>query len=81
MIVLVLYLVNTVLLIIPLWIQFGIIIKSPIGDKEIIRKVLFFIFDMCIMAAMWLGYYEVRGAAWFFFLIAIIVNVWTYFKK
>jgi hypothetical protein len=31
-----------------------------------------------MMAAMWLCYFMIRGAAWFFFLMAIIVIVWVY---
>lgn len=81
MITFILYLVNTVLLIIPLWIQFIGIARSPENDGRLHEKVGFFVLDLSMMAAMWLCYYRVRDAAWFFFLIAILVNIWAYIKK
>jgi hypothetical protein len=38
-----------------------------------------------MMAAMWLCYLKIRGAAWVFFLVAITIIIWSYrnekFKK
>lgn len=77
----ILYLLNTMLLIIPLWIQFRGITKSPENDREITSKVWFFVFDLLLMAIMWLCYLGVRGAAWFFLFVAIVINVWAYKRK
>lgn len=77
-IILVLYLLNTVLFAIPLVKQFLIIVRSPRMDNRIVNKVVVFICCLTMLAAMWMCYFMVRGAAWFFFLMAIIVIVWSY---
>lgn len=74
----ILYLLNTVLFAVPLVKQFLIIIRTPHNDDTLIRKTVVFVCCMAMMAAMWLCYYMIRGAAWFFFLTAIALIVWVY---
>lgn len=76
--ILILYLLNTILFSVVLVKQFLIISRAPIKDEKIVNKVVVFICCLALMAAMWLCYFMVRGAAWFFFLMAIIVIVWSY---
>jgi hypothetical protein len=76
--ILTLYLLNTLLFVFPLAKQFLIITRSPIDDKHLVKKVLSFMVCLGIMAAMWLCYLRIRGAAWFFFLIAIAAVVYAY---
>jgi hypothetical protein len=80
-----LYLLNTILFAVPLVKQFLIIVRSPSKDKKLFQKVVVFICCLCMMAAMWLCYLKIRGAAWVFFLVAITIIIWSYrnekFKK
>lgn len=76
--ILILYLLNTILFAVVLVKQFLIIVRSPMGDKRFLNKVVVFVCCLCMMAAMWLCYLMIPGAAWFFFLMAIIVIVWVY---
>lgn len=73
-----LYILNTVLLIVPIVKQFLIVAHSPNDDKKIGLKTAVLIFSLSMMAAMWLCYFSIRSAGGFFFLIAICVIVWTY---
>jgi hypothetical protein len=73
-----LYILNTVLLIVPIIKQFLIVARSPHDDKKVTLKTMILIFSLSMMAAMWLCYFSVRSAGGFFFLIAILVIVWTY---
>lgn len=76
--ILALYLLNTILFSVVLVKQFLIIVRSPVRDQKLITKVVVFICCLAMMSAMWLCYAMIRGAAWFFFLMAIIVIVWVY---
>lgn len=76
--ILILYLLNTVLFSVVLVKQFLIIVRSPNKDEKIVNKVIVFACCLALMAAMWLCYFMVRGAAWFFFLMAIVVIVYVY---
>lgn len=73
-----LYIVNTALLFFPLCRQFIIIVRSPENDPDIKTKVVFFISSICLLIGMWACYYKVVEAAWIFFLIIIVISVWTY---
>ncbi len=75
---LILYIMNTVLLLVPIVKQFIIVWHSPNDDKKITLKTMVLIFSLAMMAAMWLCYFSIRSAGGFFFLIAILVIVWTY---
>jgi len=77
--ILVLYLVNSILFLWPLGKQFMNIVYSPIGDKKFKEKLGLLIFSTSMLAGMWLCYFALRGAAWFFFLVAIIVDVRAYY--
>jgi hypothetical protein len=77
--ILVLYLLNSVLFLWPLGKQFKNIALSPSGDKKFQEKFGLFVFSMSMLAAMWLCYFALRGAAWFFFLMAIIIDVRAYY--
>lgn len=76
-----LYLVNTMLFLFVLWKQFWIIAHSPINDERIITKVLMFVFCMSSLSGMWLGYFGIHYAAWFFFLVAVLAAVENYREK
>lgn len=69
---------NTVLLLIPIVKQFLIIVRSPENDKNIAVKTLVFMFSLFMLAAMWFSYMNMKGAGGFFFLIAIVIIIWTY---
>ena len=73
-----LYIMNTILLIVPIVKQFLIVARSPNDDRKIMLKTAVLIFSLAMMAAMWLCYFSVRSAGGFFFLISILVIVWTY---
>jgi CDP-diglyceride synthetase len=77
--ILVLYLLNSFLFLWPLTKQFKNIILSPEGDKKFNEKFGLFSFSISMLAAMWACYFALRGAAWFFFLMAIIVDVRAYY--
>lgn len=79
--ILILYIVNTILFLFPMWKQLQIVYFSPEDDPLFRGKLMYFIFNIAILTAMWLGYFYVREAAWFFFLIAIIIAYLTYHKK
>jgi hypothetical protein len=70
---------------VPIVKQFLIIVRSPLNDKKVIRKTVVFTFSLALLAAMWLCYMEIKSAGGFFFLMAIVIIVWTYkdekFKK
>lgn len=76
--ILILYCVNTVLLLIPIVKQFLIIVRSPEKDNYIAIKTLVFLFSLFMLAAMWFSYLSMKGAGGFFFLIAIVIIIWTY---
>lgn len=75
---LILYIINTVLLLVPIVKQFLIIARSPEDDKKIGLKTFVFSFSLLLMAAMWLCYFEVKSVGGIFFLMAIVIIVWTY---
>jgi hypothetical protein len=77
--ILVLYLLNSALFLWPLTKQFNNIVSSPNGDKKFDEKFTIFFFSISMLAAMWLCYFALRGAAWFFFLMAIGVDVRAYY--
>lgn len=77
-VILILYLLNTLLFLVPLVKQFLIIVRSPKYDPKITNKIYAFVFCLAMLAAMWLCYFMIRGAAWFFFLVGIYVVVWFY---
>jgi uncharacterized membrane protein len=74
--ILVLYWINTLLFLYPIWKQFMIIVRSPEPDKELNRKLGALFLSLAMLAAMWLCYYAVKTSAWFFFLIAILVLIY-----
>lgn len=76
-----LYLLNSLLFLYPLYKQFMIIVNSPSEDVRLTQKVLMFAFCLACFLAMWLCYFKIRSAAWFFFLIAIIAAIWNYKDK
>jgi hypothetical protein len=78
--IIILYFLNTLIFIFPLYRQFMIIAKSDDDDPEIIFKVGFLIFNLSILSAMWLCYFQIRDAAWYFFLIAILISFFTYYR-
>lgn len=75
-----LYYLNTIIFCFPLWRQFMIIARSPDDDPNLWTKVGFFVFTLALVAGMWLCYFRIREAAWFFFLVAALIAVWVYFK-
>lgn len=75
-----LYLLNTAILMFPLVKQFKILVHSPDRDPLFIGKLLFFVFNLTILVAMWLCYLRIREAAWFFFMIVVIIAAWAYYK-
>jgi hypothetical protein len=77
--ILVLYLLNSILFLWPLWRQSKNLALSPSGDKKFNEKFGLFFFSISMLAAMWACYFALRGAAWFFFLMAIIVDVRAYY--
>jgi hypothetical protein len=78
-VILVLYLLNSLLFLWPLGRQFKNIVLSPVGDKKFKEKFGLFVFSMSMLAAMWLCYFALRGAAWFFFLVAIFTDLRAYY--
>lgn len=76
--ILLLYLINTIIFLFPLWKQAQILFYSPEDDPQFYPKLFFFVFNICILTAMWLGYARIPEAAWFFFLIAICIAYFTY---
>lgn len=78
---LVLYLLNSALFLWPLLKQFKRVVMSPYGDKKFGEKFGLLFFSISMLAAMWLCYFALRGAAWFFFLMAIIVDVRAYYLE
>lgn len=79
--VLLVYILITLVLIRPLVIQFKIIKYSPEDDELIITKVLFFVFNLCLIAVTWLCYFKLRQVAWFYLLILAIICYYTYKPK
>jgi hypothetical protein len=79
--ILVLYLLNSALFLWPLFKQFKRVVFSPYGDKKFGEKFGLLFFSISMLAAMWLCYFALRGAAWFFFLMAIIVDVRAYYLE
>lgn len=76
--ILILYILNTGIFLFPLWRQAQILFYSPEFDPLFYSKLFFFVFDICILTAMWLGYARIPEAAWFFFLIAVCIAYFTY---
>jgi hypothetical protein len=76
-----LYVLNTIVFLWPIWKQFKNIYESPINDEHIIYKTEVLIVSLSMLSAMWLSYFNVKYAAWFFFMVAIFVRAHKYSKK
>lgn len=78
---LILYCVNTALLLIPIVKQCLIIIRAPENDKNLAIKTLVFLFSLFLLAAMWFSYFNMKGASGLFFFITVLIIIWTYKDK
>ncbi len=75
-----LYMIPSALFAVAIYKQFGLIVNSPKGDRYITTKVLFLIFNLSIVAGMWMMLYEYFREAAFFFIVCGLVVVRTYLK-
>jgi hypothetical protein len=73
-----LYMIPTVLFVIAIYKQFGIVVVSPQGDPYIGFKVAFLIFNMCIVTGYWLMLYSLFQEALFFFIVPGAISAFTY---
>lgn len=73
-----LYMIPTLLFVIAIYKQFGIVVNSPAGDPYIGSKVAFLMFTVCIVAGMWLMLYSLFQIALFFFTVPGAIAAWAY---
>lgn len=79
--ILILYLLNSALFLLPFIGRFNQLIHSPSDDERFYKKFGVFVFSVSMLAAMWLCYFKIREAAWFFFAVALWIDLRIYFKN
>lgn len=73
-----LYMIPSALFGIAIYRQFGLVVNSPAGDRYIATKVAFLVFNLSVVAGMWLMLYSHFREAIFFFIIPGAVAAWVY---
>jgi hypothetical protein len=57
-----------------------ILLNMKAHDPLRVTKIMFPIFNVCILAGMWLPYFNRTMASSIFFFMAGMIAVWSYYK-